>query len=408
MSDELTHDDDGTLATWLAGFVLTGAPAVEVTADAGAVPVQDGWWLLTAAGRRPLLAWVDGAPVTLGDKMDTPSLTKEVRDNVTGVWGESGTYGSGQSLDYRLSMTVPLSIDSYETYWVELHDTWDEHLTLDEKSVRLTLLQQDGTTVDLSASARVTVSGSSLTVRLDNLLATPAAPDDVLVLSYTMSADPLFAPGAAGLVNDAWGTFPSWDGEGETPHDRTRVYSFQVSVHKTDPSGKALAGAVFGVRNKSGEWLAADGDFGAEKDRATFTTNADGLTSEIPLLAPGDYVLVELEAPEGYLLPEDPEAPFTITAEHDFAHLDLTVEAEGAATVEEVSADGGSFVLEVVDQPQTPPGTPPDMPRTGDVLPAAGGILLLAGLVALVASRAARRTSPRASTKKTSGDSAEQ
>ena len=27
-----------------------------------------------------------------------------------------------------------------------------------------------------------------------------------------MSADPLFAPGAAGLVNDAWGTFPSWDG----------------------------------------------------------------------------------------------------------------------------------------------------------------------------------------------------
>ena len=139
VSDELTHDDDGTLATWLAGFVLTGAPAVEVTADAGAVPVQDGWWLLTAAGRRPLLAWVDGAPVTLGDKMDTPSLTKEVRDNVTGVWGESGTYGSGQSLDYRLSMTVPLSIDSYETYWVELHDTWDEHLTLDEKSVRLSL-----------------------------------------------------------------------------------------------------------------------------------------------------------------------------------------------------------------------------------------------------------------------------
>ena len=365
VSARVAADADGSVAFRLASYLAdaTAAPGVAVAVDRGPVPVEDGWWLLVAEGRRPLLAWVDGAPVELGDKADTPTLVKEVKDNVTGDWSDSGTYGSGQALEYRLTVTLPLSMESYDPYWIELHDTWDARLTLDEGSVRVTLVAQSGGEKDLTAVTRVSVDGTSLTARIDDLRSTPAAPGDALVLTYTMYPDAQSAPGSAGLVNEAWANFPSWDGDGETPHDRNRVYSFRASVAKSSPSGTPLAGAVFALRDDSGAWLAPDGTFGAEKGRATFTTGEDGLTSTIALLAPGSYVLVELEAPDGYLLPEDPEAPFTIDATHDFDHLDLKVEASGAAEVKDVAADGGSFTLSVVDEPKTPGGS---TPRTGD------------------------------------------
>ena len=390
VSDRVADDGDGSFAALLAGRLAdeATAPGVSVAADRGTVAVEDGWWLLVAEGRRPLLAWVDGALVELGDKADTPTLVKEVKDNVTGTWSDSGTYGSGQALEYRLTVTLPLSMESYDPYWIELHDTWDARLSLDEGSVRVALVAQSGGEKDLTAVTRVSVDGTSLTARIDDLRSTPAAPGDALVLTYTMYPDAQSAPGSAGLVNEAWANFPSWDGDGETPHDRNRVYSFRASVAKSSPSGAPLAGAVFAVRDASGAWLAADGTFGAEGDRATFTTGEDGLTSSIALLAPGSYVLVELEAPDGYLLPEDPEAPFTIDATHGFDHVDLKVEASGAAEVKDVAADGGSFTLSVVDEPKTPGGS---TPRTGDWTGACAVLVTLLGAGLVMIGLATRR-----------------
>ena len=390
VSDRVADDGDGSLAALLAGCLAdeAAAPGVSVAADQGTVAVEDGWWLLVAEGRRPLLAWVDGALVELGDKADTPNLVKEVKDNVTGTWSDSGTYGSGQALEYRLTVTLPLSMESYDPYWIELHDTWDARLSLDEGSVRVALVAQSGGEKDLTAVTRVSADGTSLTARVDDLRSTPAAPGDALVLTYTMYPDAQSAPGSAGLVNEAWANFPSWDGDGETPHDRNRVYSFRASVAKSSPGGAPLAGAVFALRDASGAWLAADGTFGAEEGRATFTTGEDGLASSIALLAPGSYVLVELEAPDGYLLPEDPEAPFTIDATHDFDHVDLKVEASGAAEVASVTADEGSFTLSVVDEPKTPDGS---TPRTGDWTGASAVLVTLLGAGLVMVGLATRR-----------------
>ena len=396
VSDRVSGDVDGSVAFELSRYLAneSSAPGVPVPVDDGPVPVEDGWWMLVAEGRRPLLAWVEGSTVSLGDKADVPGLTKEVWDNVSGVWGESGTYGSGQTLDYRLTLTVPVSMQAYGTYWVEFHDSWDARLSLDEGSVRLQLVKTSGETFDLTEDAHLSLGASSLTVRLDELSAVSAEPGDALVLTYTMAADALLSPGSGGLVNEAWATYPSWDGDGETPHDRTRVYAFSASIAKSSPGGEPLEGATFAVRDTSGEWLCADGTFADEGERATFVTDEDGLVSNIPLLAPGSYVLVELSAPEGYLLPDQPETSFTLSASHSFDRLALTVEASGAAEVSKVDATGGSFVLSVVNQPDTPSAPPlGNLPRTWDSLPPWGkaAVLLCAAALALAAGALARR-----------------
>lgn len=390
VSDELAHDDDGTLATWLAGFVLPDAASVEVVADAGVVPVQDGWWLLTAAGRRPLLAWVDGEAVTLGDKSDVPSLEKEVLDAQGGTWGDSSVYGGGRPLEFRLVVSVPDSLAGYTAYHCAFHDSWDERLTLVEDSMQLTLVS--GTNEkDITGVLDLAVEKNGFTATIDDLCKTAAVPGDQLILTYQMVADPLANPGSDGLVNTAWFTYPSWEGEGKTPPDKTRSYAFRVRVQKDAPDGGPLEGAVFALRNEDGLWLAADGTFGAEKDQLTFSTGADGLTGDIPLVPAGSYILVELEAPQGYRLPDDPSFPFSVSAEHSFEQLNLSAESTGAATVEAVDASEAEVTLKVVNQPQTPPGTPPGIPGTGDVLPAVGGFLLLAGLSVVAISRAAKQ-----------------
>ncbi|MDO4428674.1 MAG: prealbumin-like fold domain-containing protein [Atopobiaceae bacterium] len=390
VSDEIARDDDGTLATWLTDFVAPDAASVEVASDAGAVPVQDGWWLLTASGRRPLLAWVDGEAVTLGDKSDVPALEKQVYDPETGEWGDSSIYGGGRPLEFRLVVSVPDSFAGFRTYNCAFHDSWGERLSLVEDSVCLTLVSGDGET-DITGSLDLRVEKGGLTATIDDLCKTAAAPGDKLVLTYQMVADPTANPGADGLVNSAWFTFPSWEGEGTTLPDRTRSYAFRLRVRKASPDGGLLEGAIFALRNEEGLWLAADGSFGAQEDRLTFATGENGVTGETPLVPAGSYALVELEAPQGYRLPSDPTFAFVLSADHSFDRVDLSAEASGAIEVETVDARETEVTLKLVNQPQTPPGTPLGIPVTGDVLPVFGGLLLLAALAVLGTSRATRR-----------------
>ncbi len=394
VSKLVSNDDDGSAAAEIVTLLASAeqVPGVEVAVDHGSVAVENGWWLLVSSGRRPLFAWVDGEPVQLGDKMDTPTLDKEVRDNVTGTWGDSGTFGSGQQLTYRLTLTVPESLEEFSTYWVEIHDQWDSRLSLVAHSVHVKLMSGGEQKEDITDAAKISSTDTSFTVRIDDLLAISSAPGDTVVVTYTMEPNASEAPGAEGLVNDAWAKFPHFDGDGETPHDRTRVYAFQVSIKKVTPTGTPLAGAVFALRDADGAWLAQDGTFGAASMRAAFTTDQQGLTSKIPLLAPGSYTLVELKAPHGYALPDDPTFPFSISAEHSFEQVNLTVNASGETRVDTVNATEGAFSLCVVNQPVTPPSG--GIPQTWDALSnweKLGVVLMVAGALAIVLAALMRR-----------------
>lgn len=396
MSDAVAADGDGSLALELAGYITQYGydTAVTVTSGGDSVPVADGWYLVTAQGRRPLFAWVDGAPVSLSDKADTPTLDKEV-EGADGTWGDAATGGAGQDLSYRITVTVPDSYTYHSEYRLTINDTWDEGLLFVEGSLGAELVRaQGGERVDITGALELQVQASSFTATFGDLRQTPAQPGDKVVLTYRMSFDPSVLPGSDGFVNRAWATYPSHDGEGQTPPDRTRSYTFKIYVHKLNAADEPLEGAVFAVRDSTGAWLKADGTFGSEQDRATFTSGVDGTVNNIPVLAPGDYTLIELEAPDGYITPPKPSAPFTIVAALDGEELDLTVEASGNASVAEVSAADASATLEVVNEPVTTPPPGGSLTQTWDAmgpLMQVATVMAALGVLALVAWAVLRR-----------------
>ncbi|WP_036059761.1 SpaA isopeptide-forming pilin-related protein [Paenilisteria weihenstephanensis] len=71
-----------------------------------------------------------------------------------------------------------------------------------------------------------------------------------------------------------------------------------VNVHKVGEQNQALPNAIFEVMTKSGE------------DLGTITTNKSGIAT-MSGLVPGDYILTEVTAPEGYERSAKP-SPFTI------------------------------------------------------------------------------------------------
>lgn len=134
----------------------------------------------------------------------------------------------------------------------------------------------------------------------------------------------------------------------------------RVEAGKVDAAtGEPLAGATMQVVDAEGEvveeWV------------------SDGEPHLIEALAPGDYVLREAEAPEGYALAED--VPFTVGE----------------------TADAQAVTMEDEALPGTVPGTTPGgLPQTGDwswVVPAAcaaGAAACVGGAVALGSRRRAK------------------
>ena len=398
ISRVIADDPDGSLAVWLSSYLYDAALATapQIQADAGPVTVEDGWYLVIAVGKRPLVVWVKGTPVKLGDKSDTPTLDKEI--NCGEGWSDSGVQGADEPAQYRLVVTVPEAIDAYKTYELAFHDEWDEHLRLVDGSIQIVLVSAEGTPAsdpfDVTAQFAVTVEGASFSARAEDLHALHARPGDQLVLTYRMMLDPTYAPGSDGLLNTAWATFPTWEGEGETPPDKTKVYAFQFKIKKTSPSDEPLAGAEFAVRNAEGNWLMPEGGFGAEQERLVLTSGDDGLTSAAPIIGAGTYTLVELKAPEGYVLPANPETRFTVAASQSLDELELTVTAQGVATVENVSANEGAFVLHMVDEAEEVPPPFGNLPETWDNLSPLGKtavLVLLAAALALAGSQVLHR-----------------
>ncbi len=423
-SEALTKDQDGTAAQKVAAYLTPEATTnpdtiVESsTEDADPTPVADGWYLLTAPGRRPLVAWVAGEAVTLQDKADVPIITKEVATGLSppdSAWSNATTYGAGEPLAFRLTYTVPQSFAGYTTYKTVIHDSWESvanAFQLVDGSIAVELIHTDGTqatTTSLADAATITTSATGLTVAFENLSATAAQAADQIQVTYRLAPSTTENAGAKGLLNSAWATFPRFDGEGKTTEVTTRVYTFSVVVRKSSATtAQPLAGARFALQNAAGSWLAEDGTFGEGSSRTTFTTNAQGQAQIAASLNAGTYTLVELEAPSGYVLPANPETSLTITAAPELDGIQMGATAEGQATLAAIDFSATTVTLDVTNEqkPEEPsekpeePGEEPNNPTVWQRLSQTGDYLLnhpllmglcVAGAAAIVLAVVLRR-----------------
>lgn len=89
----------------------------------------------------------------------------------------------------------------------------------------------------------------------------------------------------------------------------------EVDFYKVDGDGKPLAGAKFTLqKEENGTW----DEVKEYKDNSTETVTEQGEQRQkihLEKLLPGDYRLMETAAPEGYEVPKDPVATFTVSEE---------------------------------------------------------------------------------------------
>ncbi|WP_260443207.1 SpaA isopeptide-forming pilin-related protein [Listeria innocua] len=98
-----------------------------------------------------------------------------------------------------------------------------------------------------------------------------------------------------------------------------KVIEAKVKIVKKDKeTGKVipLAGATFKVKDSEGNFISQHINYPTERDLTEFTTASDGTLVLPEKLVYGDYTLVEVKAPNGYLLNRE-EIAFTISEAHD-------------------------------------------------------------------------------------------
>ena len=333
-------------------------------------------------------------------KSDVPTVEKKVKDvndssGETSDWQDSADHDINDTIEYKLTGTLPSNYDSYKTYAYKFTDTLSQGLTVNADDVHV-YVDNNGTETEITTGFNKTVAdvaegttgtyvgGHVLTVDFADLKqVTGVASTSKIVVKYTATLNGSAIIGSAGNPNKVDLTFsnnPNGDGTGKTPEDTVIVFTYKVIVNKVKSDNSALAGAKFKLEKK------IKGQDGAEdtwKELGEKEATGDGsnvFTWEG--LDDGDYRLTETQTPDGYNSIDPIE--FTVTAEHkvvwDGTGDALTSlngnNASGLITFTP-SLQDGSLSTDVVN-------------KSGSELPETGGIgttiLYVAGAVCVIAA----------------------
>ncbi|QNE36514.1 SpaH/EbpB family LPXTG-anchored major pilin [Leifsonia shinshuensis] len=301
---------------------------------------------------------------------------------------DAGAYGVGSSVTWSVESTVPNQVagDAFTRY--SLADPLDARLTPPAAaSVAVSLASPTGAAIALPATD-YTVSVAGQTVMVDftasGLALLTANPGAVVTAAFPTVVN---AVGGGTIQNIANQTISTQSGSTTTtPSDMVQETWGDVTLHKVDPNGKALAGAQFQVFSSKSDAQSLS-DPVAVGGATTFTSDASGDVAIDGLKAQNDgagadlsYYIVETQAPAGYVI-----APAF---------------AQSAGGYAQTVAPGSSANATVtVTDPQAPPIALPLTGSTGTAVFVGGGLALAALAVAaavLVVRRRASEEEPAA------------
>jgi len=329
--------------------------------------------------------------LTITPKTALPTVEKKVKDiddseddNILdNAWHDTADHDIGDTVPFKLTGTLPSNAAYYTSFTMVFHDTLSDGLSFDGSSVKVFMYDtkykadvdtdlNDGKDVTDKFSVPTSVTDDcTFEVGCDNVLAIEGVTKDTaFVVYYEATLNGSAVIGADGNPNEVYLEFsnnPYGDGTGKTEEDKVIVFTYQLTVNKTDSHGHSLEGAGFTLYKKI---LGSENEYdkiGEEhigddkKPMTTFTWTG---------LDDGDYKLEETTVPEGYNKMAD--IVFSISATHDETHdktkdaPELTLLDGGLMGTGEVST--GTIKKDIVN-------------NTGTVLPetGAGGTMLLIG-----------------------------
>ena len=434
---------DGHMTTALAAKLaraIVKAGAVSVPLNAGtAAELPRGYWLIVAdddaiaqneAGTAPIMALVGGSAVTVKPKAATPKVAKHVLEDGTAAWGKAADATVADDLYWRLSATVPAGLTAYDTYAVQFVDTMSAGLDPSRVAASMRVYVAAGADgnfdavpagkdgragtepakgwIDITAQCRVSVEGSSFTVRTGDLIAALGGADAFaagarVVAVYSAPLGANCKRGASkGNPNEVYLRYPrspladqSGDaGFTRTPSDDATAYTWGLSlVKRSSADNKPLAGAKLRITDDRGRTLAADGTWTTDAD-AHIVSGEDGRV-ELNGVDAGVYTVEEVAAPKGYTAFEGKR---TVTVAADgldvkqvaSAKPKVTVSAESPLRVDTADAGTGSIELSVPNTPSKE-ASRGFMPSTGDRTLVLVAALAAIGVVAIVAALVIKR-----------------
>ena len=306
--------------------------------------------------------------LTIAPKTGLPTVEKKVKDtnDTTGVttdWQDAADHDINDTVEFKLTATMPENLAYYKKYAISFHDTMSAGLTLNVSSIKVYAGTEDVTDqFDLPTAA-----AGTCTVSCDDVLAlngVTVTSATVVVVTYSTTLNENAVIGAAGNPNEVYLEFsnnPYTDGTGITETDQVIVFTYQLTINKTDDEGKPLKGAGFTLskKNPSGVYVAVGAELTAE-DITTFVWKG---------LDDGEYKLAETTVPDGYNKMDD--IVFTISAEHsqtaDAPSLISLTSTLGTVQVDEVTRALTGVIEDSIKN------------KTGIILPetGAGGTMML-------------------------------
>lgn len=296
----------------------TITPGTAATLDAGYwVVIPTGGNGENASASSPIYAVIGGEAVTVTEKTSVPTLTKTVKEDSTGNYGEEADHTLGQEVEYRLAGTISANFASFETYQYNFVDTFGDGLDFVAGSVKVSV---DG--ADITDKFTVTFADQKLEIKCANLVGvTGIAAGKTIQVDYKAVQNGTTAS-ESGIENEAYVEYTHAPGSSElskTTTDTAKDYSYALKVVKTDnATGETLAGAKFTVQAKNGNYIKLDDATGkisempadtTAENAYEFTTGADGLITLSGLDA-DTYVITETQAPANYIALA---APFEVT-----------------------------------------------------------------------------------------------
>ena len=427
------------LTAKLARAIVKAGAVFEPLSAGTAAELPCGYWLIVAdddaiaqdeAGTAPIMVLVGGIAVTVKPKAATPKVAKHVLEDSTAAWQKAADATVADDLCWRLSATVPVGLTAYDTYAVQFVDTMSAGLDSSKVAASMRVYvaagadggfdavstSKDGRAgtepakgwTDITAQCRVSVEGSSFTVRTGDLIAALGGADAFaagarVVAVYSAPLGVNCNRGASkGNPNEVYLRYPrspladqSGDaGFTRTPSDDATAYTWGLSLIKRSSSDdKPLAGAKLRITDDRGRTLASDGTWTTDAD-AYVVSGEDGRVGLNGVDA-GVYTVEEVAAPKGYTAFEGKR---TVTIAADgldvkqvaAAKPKVTVSAESPLRVDAADAGTGSIELSVLNTPSKEAGRG-FMPSTGDRTLVLVAALAAVGVAAIVAALVIKR-----------------
>ena len=434
---------DGHMTTALTAKLaraICKAVAAPVALNAGAAAeLPSGYWLIVAdddsiaqneAGTAPIMALVGGSAVTVKPKAATPKVAKHVLEDGTAAWGKAADATVADDLYWRLSATVPAGLTAYDAYTVQFVDTMSAGLDPSKVAASMRVYVavgaeggfdavstgKDGRAgsepakgwTDITAQCKVSVEGSTFTVRTCDLIAALGGADAFTAGARVVAVyDAPLTSGcnhgiAKGNPNEVYLRYPRSplsDQSGDagftcTPSDDATAYTWGLSlIKRSSTDDKPLAGAKLRITDDRGRTLAADGTWTTDAD--AYVVPGEGGRVDLSGEDAGVYTVEEVAAPKGYTAFEG-KRTVTVTADGldvkqvAAAKPKVTVSAESPLRVDAADAGTGSIELSVLNTPSKE-ASRGFMPSTGDRTLVLVAALAVIGVTAIVAALVIKR-----------------